>query len=368
MRAFRLKSTVSINTRTALPQLVDAVTGRTFPLSPTEASVVQGIGRGCTSEALLKRLQERGVPVERRQLTVLVNRLAAAGFLEAEGVPTPQPVPPVVELADAVPRLRTDLVFKPAARAGLVEVRDLRAGRSFTLFEFEVTIARMLDGRRTLEAVVGATERLGLKVTHETLRNFIHQLDGFGFLQPSPEAAVRAAASPEPSPVPTQAPVSWLPELRDMFNFALRHAQAHQYDQAVQYLEALLEIDPTLPEAKALFDDVKARREGAGGLDFQSMHGAPPPPPAIPPVVAPPAAKTRVATKDAKPPPPPPVNPSLHLVSESLPPLWTVSTVMKAMPELPDVGDSILAFEPNRRREASRAATPSRPKDKVGRK
>lgn len=368
MRAFRLKASVSVNTRSPLPQLVDAVTGRTFPLSPTEASVVQGIGRGCTSDALLNLLQERGVPVERRQLTVLVNRLAAAGFLEAEGVPTPHPVPPEVALEDAVPRLRTDLVFKPAARAGLVEVRDLHAGRSFTLFEFEVTIARMLDGRRTLEQVVGATERLGLKVTLETLRNFIRQLDGFGFLQPTPEALVRATASPEPSPIPAQAPASWLPELREMFNFALGHARAHQYEQAEEYLQGLLEIDPTLPEAKALFEDVRARREGAGGLDFQTLHGAPPPPPAIPPVVASPPAKARVATKDVKPPPPPRANPSAHLVSESLPPLWTVSTVMKAMPDLPDVGDSILAFDPNRRRDAPRAATtPARPKDKVGR-
>ncbi|MEW6431168.1 MAG: hypothetical protein AB1730_06630 [Myxococcota bacterium] len=367
MRAFRLKSTVSFDTRCALPQLVDAVTGRTFPLSATEASVVRCLGSGCTSQELLERLQARGVPLERRQLTVFVNRLTAAGFLETEGVPTPRPVPPVLGLADAVPRLRSDLVFKPAARAGLVEVRDLRAGRSFTLFEFEVTIARMLDGQQTLDAVMGAIERLGIEVTHQTLRNFIHQLDGLGFLEPSPESIVRTAASPQPTPPAAQAPANWLPELREMFNFALRHARAHQYEQALEYLEGLLEIDPTLPEAKALFDDVKARREGAGGLDFQTLHGAPPPPPPIPPVVTPPVAGASVATKDAKPPPAQPPDSTVHPVSESLPPLWTVSTVMKAMPELPDVGDSVLAFDPSRR-DAPRAAPPARPKDKVGRK
>lgn len=384
MRAFRLKATVSVNTRSALPQLVDALSGRTFPLSPTEASVVQGIGRGCTSESLLERLKQRQVPIERRQLTVLLNRLSAAGFLEAEGVPTPHPVAPEVELEDLVPRLRTDLVYKPAARAGLVEVRDLRAGRSFTLFEFEITIARMLDGRRTLQQVAAATERLGLKATMETLRNFIHQLEDLGFLQASPEQVVAAATagasstpSPAPSPVPAAAPDTWLPELREMFNFALGHVRAHQYDEAVQYLEALLEIDGSLPEAKALLDDVKTRRDGAAGLDFVSLHGAPPPPPAIPPVVMPaarPAAPLKAShsapTKGAppKPPPPPRAAPEVHLVSESLPPLWTVSTVMKAMPDLPDVGDSVLAFDPSRRREAAKPPPPARPKDKAGRK
>lgn len=364
-----------------MPQLVDAVSGRTFPLSPTEASVVQGIGRGCTSESLLERLRQRQVPIERRQLTVLLNRLSAAGFLETEGVPTPQPVSAEVGLEDPVPRLRTDLVYKPAARAGLVEVRDLRAGRSFTLFEFEMTIARMLDGRRTLQQVAAATERLGLKATLETLRNFIHQLEGLGFLQASPEQVVAAATatsapSPAPSPLPASAPSAWLPELREMFNFALGHVRAHQYGEAVQYLEALLEIDGSLPEAKALLADVKARLDGAAGLDFASLHGTPPPPPAIPPVVmpsAPPAAPLKAAhrapAKGAPPKPPPPPNPApeLHLVSESLPPLWTVSTVMKAMPDLPDVGDSVLAFDP-KRREAARPPPPARPKDKAGRK
>lgn len=389
MRAFHLKPTVSVNTRTALPQLVDALSGRTFPLSPTEASVVQGIGRGCTSESLLERLRNREVPIERRQLTVLLNRLAAAGFLEAEGVPTPHPVAAVVAPEDAVPRLRTDLVYKPAARAGLVEVRDLRAGRSFTLFEFEITIARMLDGRRTLQQVAAATERLGLKATLETLRNFIHQLEELGFLQASPEQVVAAATaeasppspapspSPGPSPAPASAPEAWLPELREMFNFALGHVRAHQYDEAVQYLEALLEIDGSLPEAKALLEDVKNRRDGVAGLDFVSLHGAPPPPPAIPPVVMPVAraaaplkASHSVPAKGAapKPPPPPRAAPEVHLVSESLPPLWTVSTVMKAMPDLPDVGDSVLAFDPSRRREAARPPPPARPKDKAGRK
>lgn len=377
MRAFRLKSTVSVNTRSALPRLVDAVSGRSFPLSPTEASVVQGIGRGCTSESLLERLKQRQVPIERRQLTVLLNRLSAAGFLEAEGVPTPHPVSAEVGLEDPVPRLRTDLVYKPAARAGLVEVRDLRAGRSFTLFEFEMTIARMLDGRRTLEQVAAATERLGLKATLETLRNFIHQLEGLGFLQALPEPGVTAgaSASPAPSPVPATAPSAWLPELREMFNFALGHVRAHQYDEAVQYLEALLEIDGSLPEAKALLADVKSHRDGAAGLDFVSLHGAPPPPPAIPPVVplARPDAPLKAAHSapskgaSAKPPPPPNPAPELHLVSQSLPPLWTVSTVMKAMPDLPDVGDSVLAFDP-KRREAAKPPPAPRPKDKAGSK
>ena len=351
MRAFRLRPSVAVKSRTAAPHLADAVTGRTFPLSATEASVVEGlIGRGMTSGALLERLTARGVPVDRRQLATLLHRLASAGFLESEGVPTPEPVPPHMAPDQVTPKLRTDLVYKALPRPGHVEVRDLRAGRSFTFFEFEMTIARMFDGRRTLAQVAAASERLGLKATVETLQNFLRQLDAFGFLQDAKRDPSRAAPSPAPAP----AQDSWLPELREMFNFALGHARAGQLDEAEQYLQALLEVDGSLAEAKALLADVRSRRDANGtGLDFQSLHGVVPAPPAIPPVVAavtPPAKPApRAAEKPAAAPR------TVHLVSESLPPLWTVSAVMKALPDMPEPGESILAFDPRRRHEPKKA-------------
>lgn len=369
MRAFRLQHSVTLDTRPASPQLVDSLSGRAVALSPTERSVVQALGAGCTSEALLERLRERGVPVARRELSVFISRLAAAGMLEVEGVPTPHPVPMPLAQDDAVPRLRTDLVYKPAARAGLIEVRDLRAGRSFTLFEFEMTIARMFDGRHTLEQVAAATGRLGVKATVETLRSFVRQLDGYGFLQRGEPPAPRRL--PVPTPAPASAPSGWSPELREMYEFALGHARSHHYDEAVQYLVALLDIDGTLREAKALLEEVQARREATAGLDFQVMHGAPPPPPSIPPVIPTPVPAPLETAQAApargrapKPPPPPGPTPVVHVVGESLPPMWTVETVARTVS---DGDEHVLPFDRRRGRDAAPAPATPRAKERTGR-
>jgi len=358
VRAFRLKPSVAVKSRAASPHLVDAVTGRTFPLTATEASVVESIiGSGTTTSGLLDKLAARGVPMDRRQVTALLGRLAATGFIESEGVPSPQPVPRQVSPTEVMPKLRTDLVYKALPRPGHVEVRDLRAGRSFTFFEFEMTIARMFDGRRTLAQVAAASERLGLKATIETLENFLRQLDAFGFLVDSTRDPGRALPSPPPAPSAPQD--AWLPELREMYNFALNHARAGQLDEAEQYLVALLEVDGGLAEAKALLADVRSRRHASlAGVDFQSLHAPAPVPPAIPPVVA------AVAPPKPKPEPTPatqaPPARTAHVVSESLPPPWTVSTVMKALPELPEPGESILTFDPRKRHEAPPKSSPSR--------
>jgi len=49
---------------------------------------------------------------------------------------------------DAVPRFRTDLRVERGASPALYDVTDPASGRRFTLYEFELAIARMLDGRR----------------------------------------------------------------------------------------------------------------------------------------------------------------------------------------------------------------------------
>lgn len=304
MRTFRLKPGIALRPHAVPPHLADGASGRTFPLTQTEVSVLQALGKGATSVELL----ERGLSLSRVQLSAVLGRLAAAGFLEVEGVPTPRPVTQS-KATQPKPRLRSELSVKKAPRPGHVEVRDLRSGHSFTFFEFELTVARMFDGHHTLEQVAAAAERLGLRVTRETLETYLQQLDSLGLLERRP------AATPTPPPARKLAGPAWSPELTEMFNCAVGHARAGQYTEAISYLEELLNIDPKLSEASSLLDDVRGCLEGQlSGVSFESLHGAPPPPPRIPPVRA-----------DSL---PGEVGPTAHVVRPSQ---WRVSEVLKSL-------------------------------------
>lgn len=248
-------------------QLADTATGRVVPLSDTEAAVVGCFNGVTTSADVLEALAAAGVPVHRQELTVLLERLERAGFLEAAGLPTPRPL----RATDGtLPRLRGDLVYKAAPRAGLTEVRDLRAGRSFTLFEYELTVARMLDGRHSLEQVARASERLGFALTTETLLRFVEQLGGYGFLED-------VLAPPVSSPSPAPPARGWSDELRELYELAAAHAREGRFDEAEECLLTLLEVDGSLAEAKTLLDDVRGRRDAMPGVDFGSLHGVPAP-------------------------------------------------------------------------------------------
>ncbi|MEW5742924.1 MAG: hypothetical protein AB1938_28675 [Myxococcota bacterium] len=306
MRTFRVKAGVTLKPNAVPPHLADPAAHRTFPLTSTEVEVAKCVLAGRPDDALDS--------MSRKQVAAILARLVAAGYLETEGVPTPQPVPEAPP-ADRRPRLRTDLTFVKAPRPGHTEVRDLRAGKSFTFYEFELTIARMFDGKHTLAQVAAAAERIGLKTTTETLASFVRQLDSLGLLT----SDSHASGPPTPRPPPPSG-VAWSPELKEMYKFALGHARAGQYPEAARYLEELLAIEPTLKEARTLLDDVRACAEGQrAGVDFLSLHGAPPPPPTIPPVVAAPA---------------PAVEPTAHVVRPSQ---WSVSEVLKSL-DLPDPG------------------------------
>lgn len=254
--------------------------GRVLPLTDTEARVVAAIGMGTTTAALKDALA--GLGLDPSSLATVVHRFVTFGFLSLDGAPTPVPGPSS-RVLDGLPRLRTDLQYSPSRAPGMVEVRDLQAGTSYTFFEFELTIARMLDGHRTLEQVSHGAERLGIRAGIASVKAFVTQLESLRLLQQAPRATPPAAVS-RTSP-PTQD--GWLPELREMYNFALGYARAGQHDEAVRYLEELLAIDDSLQEARALLAEVRGRRAGdAVGLHFESLHSVHvvPPPPAIAPV------------------------------------------------------------------------------------
>lgn len=365
MPTFRLKSAVVLDLHSGSAQLRDKETHRVMVLSRTEGLLLSALGRDMSTEDIVHRVEGHTTPLDQATVMALFMRLAAAGFLETESSKTPvpqRPTPPPPS-EERVPCIRNDLTFAPGKRMGVVEVKDPRRNRSFTLYDFEANIARMLDGRRTLAEVAEAADRLGIETSPEALRGFFRQLEAFGFL------------SAELVPVqPPRGRKPWMPEIREMYRHALRHSRRGELTEAVEYLEALLQVDPDVPEAKDLLMQVQARQNGAAGpdLSFQSLHGGlrkyePEPEPAAPPPPNPFQRFDENAVKVEPTPPlrstrrspsPPPIAPTLAPqearetpvpsrppVSNSLPPLWTVSTVVGAM-QLPDVGDSILAFDP----------------------
>ncbi|GMU60507.1 MAG: hypothetical protein AMXMBFR34_22700 [Myxococcaceae bacterium] len=360
MRHFRLKATVTLEVHAGNARLRDVISSKVLALSRTEGQLLTMLGRNMSPTDIVLHVERHTTQLDQATVLALFTRLAAAGFLDTDAAPTPKPIPaPPHSPTEVVPCIRNDLDFAPGRKLGLVEVRDDKQGRSFTLYDFEANIARMLDGRRTIRQVAEAAENLGIETSPDALRNFFRQLKALGFLADKP--------------VPIQPPRGrkpWLQEIREMYRHALRHSRKGELDQAAEYLEALLQVDPEVSEARDLLEQVQARQQGASspGLDFQSLHGhrhyLESPEPAAPQAPNPfqrfeesgvkvaPAPAMRPTKRAPSPPsvaptlaPPEADGPPVRPTSNSLPPLWTVSTVISNL-TLPEVGDSVLAFDP----------------------
>src|SRR5438045_8000564 len=95
---------------------------------------------------------------------------------EEEVATTAAPVESVREAAlstDVVPPFRTDMKLTRAEGGYLVQ---LSSGESFKLNQFEVSIIRMLDGKRTVSELVANCRRLEIPINDESLRQFILEL------------------------------------------------------------------------------------------------------------------------------------------------------------------------------------------------
>ncbi len=236
-------------------------------LTSVEAQLVLLYSGEKDPRQLSERAREQGVAVEPAQVSVFLDRLVRAGFLpKVETRPaTPPPSRPLLP-TDALPPFREDLQVVPSKSSpGLVEVIDPAKGRSFTIYDFEASVARMLDGRRTAEEVVAIAGRIGIPVGLESLERFLRQMAAYGFLGPAGQPVSGAAgASGRPSRRP------WTPDVRELFQGALRHFRAGKSKEALDYLEALLEIDPENDEARELRQRVEG--EPAIEVDFADLH------------------------------------------------------------------------------------------------
>lgn len=159
-------------------------------------------------------------------------------------------------LGDKLPRFRADLKVAPTPdRKGLFEVTDPVAQKHFTLYDFELSMARMMDGKRTAQAVIESSTKLAIPVTLESLEKFVRQLRAYGFVEDGVPAAGGAAEKTwEPR-------TEWSPEVREMFRTALVKFRQNRFDEAREYLGAILAVDKTIPEAQEVLDAITEREK-----------------------------------------------------------------------------------------------------------
>src|SRR5438128_2694748 len=97
-----------------------------------------------------------------------------------------------------VPTLRGDLVFSSrptGAGAEVIHIRPIGYRDGTTLHGFELSLARMLDGRRSAQDVLTQANRIGLPLSLSALEGFIEHLEAHHLLA---RTAGEAAASVSP--------------------------------------------------------------------------------------------------------------------------------------------------------------------------
>ena len=247
---------------------MDRSTGQTLPISDMEAKVL-GVWDGeQTATSLSAKCLLQGVKIEAEQVKQFLQRLEKAQVLGAKvpDAPDAPTVPSVEEPTDIVPMLRGDLVItKSTTSKGTLEVKDPTSERSFTLYDFEVSIARMLDGKRSAQEVLDAANRLGIPVTLPTLKTFLKQLRSYQFIDLNAEAGGDSTWPKRKQ---------WPAEVRELYQSALRLMRAGKFDEAVGYADAMLAADPQNEEAAALKKRIMDEALGSTevSVPFDALH------------------------------------------------------------------------------------------------
>ncbi len=167
---------------------------------------------------------------------------------------------------DLVRLFRTDLRINRRPASNLLDVADRQTGKTFPLYDFEISLARMLDGRRLYKDVVESGQRLGIPVNLESLSQFIRQLEKYGFLAPL------GTQLSEPPEGPLWAPrQKWDDGLRALFQSGLRMHRQGRYAEAANYFEAMLQQDPQNPEALEMIEQSRQRLGGTLGGNSEAL-------------------------------------------------------------------------------------------------
>lgn len=264
-----LKTSIEFTSGEQGEGLVDRATGTTLQLSPVEASLLRSWDGTASAGAVADLVLLQGVSVEPRQVEQFFARLERSGLLAASAPTVPffsASSPGIESEEDLVPLLRNDLVITPSPNSrSTLDVFDPTFDRSFTLYDFEISIARMLDGRRTAGEIIVAANRLGIPATFATLRTFLQQLRAYQFIDTHAPAADASTWAPRKE---------WTVEVRELYASALRLMRASKFDEARQYVDAMVAADPSNQEAGALRQRIDAEALGSGEMlvPFDDLH------------------------------------------------------------------------------------------------
>jgi hypothetical protein len=267
MRVPGFREEVDFDGDAAPPRLVHRGTGRNLALTPLEAQLVRLYAHGSDLQQLSELARAQGLAVELSQVAAFFDRLIRAGFIATTAQPPPPLPPPPRPLLpnDPLPMFREDLTIVPSPTSkGLVEVVDPAKNRSFTIYDFEASVARMLDGRRTAEEIIDIASLIGIPVSFASLESFVRQMAAYGFLG----AAGQAVGVPGAAARPPRRP--WSPDIRELFQSALRLFRSGKPQEALDYLAALLQTDPDNPEALELRQRIQGEPEV--DINFDDIH------------------------------------------------------------------------------------------------
>jgi multidrug efflux pump subunit AcrA (membrane-fusion protein) len=119
------------------------------------------------------------------------------------------------------------------------------------LHGFELSIALMLDGKRTARDVILNCERVGIPLDVEQLDAFVHHLKRYGLL-----------AGRHPDSIPPRGRARWSSPERALYRSALHDARGGAVALARDELKELLSASPDATEAKELLDWLEANDRG----------------------------------------------------------------------------------------------------------
>lgn len=228
------------------PRLLDKVSGEELAISQTEARLIQRWDGLAAATPLSARVFLDELDVDPWQVEQFFARLDRMQLLGKSPPIVPDfisPKPGVEKPTDKVPAIRPDLrISKLLASGEVFEVFDPRRGRGFSLLDFEISVARLLDGKRTAAEVLERATGLGIAINLETLKGFLQQLNAYQFI----DHRVKEGTTTWPKRTP------WTPEVREQYQRALKALRAGEKGEAKAALDALQKLDPGNLEAGAL--------------------------------------------------------------------------------------------------------------------
>lgn len=170
---------------------------KSLTLNQNQYLLVQLLAEANTYQDLVTAAINLGVAISESAAAKLVEGLRKTSMLD-EPSPAPARAAPAASSAwqsPERPKLRGDLDVQRTATgpATLYEVRVPGSPSICTLYEVDLTAARLMDGTRDLDAIARSGTAAGLPMTRQQIEKFIRQLAAYNLIE---DAAPMASASP----------------------------------------------------------------------------------------------------------------------------------------------------------------------------